>query len=106
MDADRHDATTPSSNTEAGADDAPFRTPAASQWPIGPGSSAGGVPSAMSAAHPLRRRSARVGIAAAAVLIVGLGFFFASWKLGPVAEPMAILAGTVFGCWAITEVAP
>jgi hypothetical protein len=35
-------------------------------------------------------------------LIVGLGFFLAGWKLGPVAEPVAILAGTVLGCWAIT----
>ena len=37
-------------------------------------------------------------------LIVGLGFFLADWHLGPVAEPTLILAGTVFGCWAITEV--
>jgi hypothetical protein len=37
-------------------------------------------------------------------LIVGLGFLLAGWKLGPVAEPVAILAGTVFGCWAITAV--
>lgn len=37
-------------------------------------------------------------------LIVGLGFFFAGWRLGPVAEPLVILAGTVFGCWAITAV--
>lgn len=37
-------------------------------------------------------------------LIVGLGFFFAGWKLGPVLEPTLILACTVLGCWAITEV--
>jgi peptidoglycan/LPS O-acetylase OafA/YrhL len=37
-------------------------------------------------------------------LIVGLGFFLADWGLGPVVEPLLILAGTVFGCWAITEV--
>jgi hypothetical protein len=37
-------------------------------------------------------------------LIVGLGFFLANWRLGPVLEPTLILACTVFACWAITEV--
>ena len=37
-------------------------------------------------------------------LIVGLGYWIASYKLGPVAEPAFLLAATVLGCWAITSV--
>jgi hypothetical protein len=37
-------------------------------------------------------------------LIVGLGFVLASARLGPVAEPLVILAGTIAGCWGITAV--
>jgi peptidoglycan/LPS O-acetylase OafA/YrhL len=37
-------------------------------------------------------------------LIVGLGFALASARLGPVAEPLVILAGTIAGCWAITAI--
>jgi len=36
-------------------------------------------------------------------LIVGLGYGLASWRLGPVAEPLAIIAGTLVGCYALTE---
>lgn len=36
-------------------------------------------------------------------LIVGLGFWLANYKLGPIAEPALILLGTVTGCWSISE---
>ena len=36
-------------------------------------------------------------------LIVGLGFWLANYKLGPIAEPALILLGTVAGCWSISE---
>jgi hypothetical protein len=37
-------------------------------------------------------------------LIVGLGFALIPYRLGPVAEPLAILAGTLAGCFAISEI--
>ena len=37
-------------------------------------------------------------------LIVGLGFWLANYKLGPIAEPALILLGTVAGCWSIGEI--
>jgi glucan biosynthesis protein C len=37
-------------------------------------------------------------------LIVGLGFWIADYRLGPVAEPALLLAGTVIGCFAISEI--
>ena len=36
-------------------------------------------------------------------LIVGLGFWLANYKLGPIAEPALILLGTIAGCWSIGE---
>jgi glucan biosynthesis protein C len=38
-------------------------------------------------------------------LIVGLGFHLAPLGLGPVAEPLLILALTIVGCWGITAIA-
>lgn len=38
-------------------------------------------------------------------LIVGLGFYLAPLSLGPVAEPLVILALTIAGCWGVTEIA-
>jgi hypothetical protein len=37
--------------------------------------------------------------------IVALGFFLAPLALGPWLEPAAILAGTVLGCWLVTDLA-
>ena len=37
-------------------------------------------------------------------LIVGLAYAFRPWQLGPVAEPLLVLAGTVIGCYALTEI--
>ncbi len=37
-------------------------------------------------------------------LIVGIGFALIPYRLGPVTEPLAILAGTVGGCYAISEI--
>jgi len=37
-------------------------------------------------------------------LIVGIGFALMPYKLGPVTEPLVILAGTLAGCFAISEV--
>jgi hypothetical protein len=37
-------------------------------------------------------------------LIVGIGFALMPYQLGPVTEPLVILAGTVCGCYAISEV--
>lgn len=35
-------------------------------------------------------------------LIVGLGFWLAPYRLGPLAEPLLILLGTLLGCWVTT----
>ncbi len=35
-------------------------------------------------------------------LIVGIGFALIPYHLGPVLEPILVLAGTVLGCWSIT----
>ena len=37
-------------------------------------------------------------------LIIALAFWLAPLRLGPVAEPALLLAGTVLGCWALTSV--
>jgi glucan biosynthesis protein C len=36
-------------------------------------------------------------------LIVACGFLFAGWQLGPVLEPVLLLACTVLGCWLLTD---
>jgi len=36
-------------------------------------------------------------------LIIVLAVALAPWALGPVAEPAALVAGTVLGCWLITD---
>ncbi|MEO8002359.1 MAG: acyltransferase [Arenimonas sp.] len=36
-------------------------------------------------------------------LIVGLGFWINSYHFGPVSEPLLLLAGTLLGCYAISE---
>lgn len=38
-------------------------------------------------------------------LIVGLAFWLIPFHLGPVLEPIAVLSGTVLGCFAISEIA-
>ena len=36
--------------------------------------------------------------------IIVLAVALARWQLGPVLEPLALLAGTVLVCWAVTAV--
>ncbi len=37
-------------------------------------------------------------------LIVGLGFWINSYHFGPISEPLLLFAGTLLGCWSISEI--